>query len=380
MPQPQMKKELKRIGKDAPKALMPYKQDYTGWMIGALVLIAIIAIALYLNANQKSPNPSPTAAPTLTSTLVPTKQSTPTPFATATPTDEPIPTITRLEISKCGTIKESITLQNDLESQGTCLTIASQGVTIDCNGFKITGKTAENSSAIYSEFAKTSVKNCVISSYELGIRLFKADSSTLEDNVLTANIGGMLLQQSSGLKILRNQFYNSSEGAIILNSVEKSALEGNFIDQSTRYGIQVVGSSDNTLKGNLIYRNKFGIQLSGSSNNLILANNVSFNSAGIKITSRSSGNRIEGNYVLDNQGVGLHVLDSFETVIKGNTFSGNEYGINMLDWITNLEDNYACGNSIMDIYCEASQNATGNICEQRLTACGFDCVRKCKTD
>ncbi|MFH1750742.1 MAG: right-handed parallel beta-helix repeat-containing protein [Candidatus Micrarchaeota archaeon] len=375
MQQPRKEDRMQRKGPI--KALMPYKPDYTSWMIAALVIIAIIFIGFYLfQFPQKTDNPPiPTIAATSTPTLAPSP--TPTRAVSIEPSEEPVPTLIRKEYSKCGEISSSMVLQNDIVSDGTCFTVKSEDVTIDCNGFRLSGKGKENSSAVISQYPGTVVKNCYISDFELGVRFDSADSSSVEASEFANNAGGVLAQLSKGIKITGSQFYNNTEGGIILYSVSDSEISDNFADNSKKYGIQLVGSVGNIIQGNQLYRNNYGLQVSNSNNNIIKANNVSYNSAGIKVTSRSRGNTIEGNYVYSNKGVGLHVLDSFETVIFGNTVIGNEYGINVLGTVNVIEGNFVCGNSIIDFYCETPQNSTGNTCTQRTTVCGFNCARMC---
>ena len=378
MQQPQQRPKGPRpIGKEIPKALMPYKPNYTNWVIAGLVIVAVVAIFVFFSQLPQSPPVNPTPAVSIAATPEPTKLSTPTPIPTPTPTDEPMPTIVFREISKCGPVSQDIVLENDLESKGTCFVVGAQGITIDCSGHRITGKEEENSSAVYSEFEGTSIKNCNISKFEVGVRLKNADSSSVVESIFSENRGGMLVQTSKGLLIKGNQFFNNPVGGLILNSVDGSEILDNFADGSKKYGIQLVTSDMNTLKGNQIYRNTYGLQISGSRGNLIEGNNVSFNTAGIKITSRSMDNVLKGNQVNGNRGVGLHVLDWSSAVISGNTFNGNEYGINVLDTFNIIDNNIVCENSISDFYCEFAQNATGNACLQRSTVCGFDCERRC---
>ncbi len=357
-----------------PKALPPYKPDYSQYLIAGGVILAILVIIYLFSQTPGIPIISPTATPTPT----PAATATPTPQATISPSPEPLPTIKQIIVSECGPVSKSIELYNDVETYETCFTIQAEDVTINCNGFHITGAVTDNSSGIYSQFANTKIRNCVINDFELGVRFKEADNSLIENSDFASNVGGLLAERSEGLLVKDSRFFNSTEGSIIFNEISNSIVDNNFVDNGEKYGIRLVGSHKNTLKSNVIYRNKWGLQLSTSHENTIEFNNVSFNSAGVKLTSNSRGNIIQNNLISGNLGVGLHVLDSFETQILKNTVTKNEYGINVYDTKNTIIGNYVCDNSIEDFECKTTQTSVGgNTCFLRSIICEFNCAAKC---
>ncbi|MBI5224256.1 right-handed parallel beta-helix repeat-containing protein [Candidatus Micrarchaeota archaeon] len=356
------------------KALPPYKGPIPNWLLISFVaIVAVIFVLVYIQSktpSQIKPIPQPTLEPTIK----------PTQTLTPTPSEIPLATIAPIEYSGCSQLAKSITLKNDLETKSSCFTVLKEGITIDCNGFRIIGKGTQNSTAIYSEFPKTTVKNCQISNFEIGIRLRNSQGNVMDSNTFSNNFGGALIEDSSENSITNNQFFNHSQVALFLGEVTNSKVDGNFFDNGNKYGLQLVTSHDNEVSNNQIYRFNFGFQLTKSRGNSIKFNNVSFNSAGIKLTDRSSGNKFTSNYISSNKQMGLHVLDfSQGNIFEKNTIVLNEYGANIRD--SNdifFNNNYACSNTIEDVECSfASLNATGNICTLRATTCGFDCIQKC---
>ncbi len=365
---------------EEPKLLAAYSGGIPQWvLISIIVIILVIGALLYFQSRKI--DIVPTATPTVRPAISPTPSATvATPTKAPTPTDEPIPTIKQVVKTACGAVSQSITLQNDLKAQATCFTVISEGVTIDCNGFVIDGGGVENSSAIYSEFANTAIKNCNIGGFEVGVWLKKADGSSVLYSTIANNIGGIVIEKSKGVRAKGNRVYNSTEVAIMLSAVEDSTIEDNFADGGKKYGIQMVASNGNAVRRNVVYGMNIGLQLSQSRRNEVEANNISFNFAGMKMTSGSTDNTLTRNNIVDNKAIGLHILDSNGNRLIGNTMTGNEYGIHLLDSRNTLQDNYVCGNVIEDIECEiAQENATGNTCFLRAMTCGFDCARRCPT-
>ncbi|MFH1442793.1 MAG: right-handed parallel beta-helix repeat-containing protein [Candidatus Micrarchaeota archaeon] len=363
-------------GKKEPDRLE--KPDYLRWGIIAVVLIFVIIFSLvYYQSSRESgmPSPSPTYAPTAT----PLPTQAPLPTIAPTATDEPIPTIVFKEPVACGRITKSVTLNKDITTRESCFVVGAEDVTIDCAGFAIYSKSTENTTGVYTEYANTKVKNCAFDSFEIGVRLFKADGSSVESSTFSNNMGGVLVERLKGASVEKSTFINSTQVGIYMASVTDSKIIDNFMDNSIKYGLQMVSSDRNTIRNNQIFRNNFGMQLTQSKDNLFEGNNMSFNSAGLKIVAGSSGNVFKNNLVYYSRGIGVHITDfSNDNVFQSNSFIQNEYGINIRDSNEILVNNYICDNTIEDVECNKAQaNATGNTCFTRAIYCGFDCAARC---
>jgi len=109
----------------------------------------------------------------------------------------------------------------------------------------------------------------------------------------------------------------------------------------------VVDSDQNQFRSNIVTSNTSAsltsggiIVQTGSDNNLIASNNISPNGdAGVSIQTGSNGNLIRGNTVNNNagafSGVGILVVQSQDTSIRGNQVNGNLVGISLSTAATN---------------------------------------------
>ncbi len=120
----------------------------------------------------------------------------------------------------------------------------------------------------------------------------------------------------------------TSNGIVIISNSNNNIIEGNWI--GTKDGISGYGNE------------RKGIYISGSSNNTIKNNVISDNEGGIYITGNSSeGNVIESNYIgtdstgtiaLSNGGTsGIYLFEGSETEIAFNLISGNTNGISIME-------------------------------------------------
>jgi parallel beta-helix repeat protein len=143
------------------------------------------------------------------------------------------------------------------------------------------------------------VRNTQISSFSVGICL-RGSSCTVSGNNITANMLGVLLEDSS------------------YNIVSENAMT------STHYGIALWDSSYNTVSGNNITVSLLGgIILSSSSNyNSLSENNITSNYVGITLFHSPSNNTISGNYIASNY---------YGVLFSESSSSGNSFYHNNLD-------------------------------------------------
>ena len=160
------------------------------------------------------------------------------------------------------------TLSFGMASRGTCFTIGADNITIDCNGYSITGDGSGygvNNSAGYD---RVTVRNCVITRFSNGIDFENsANYGTIENDTIYSNGNyGVYLGSSSNTNTIANDnissngnygiYFSSSSGNIIANGTIKS--NGN-------YGIRLDSSSGNLLYNNFL-NNSNNIQTDGSPN------------------------------------------------------------------------------------------------------------------
>ena len=129
------------------------------------------------------------------------------------------------------------------------------------------------------------------------------------------------------------------------------------------YGIQLKGSSNNTIFSNYIY--PIGINLQGAHNNVIIENNLEGGDWGIGIVidnyyeyGNSSGNHFLGNNIT-NQGVGINSLVGSENVISGNRIKNcSIYGIFLESYPNGIVGNSFENNSIGIFFSHGASNNT----------------------
>lgn len=248
----------------------------------------------------------------------------------------------------CGVISTSdvYTLENNITSNTTCLTINVSNVNLDCQGYTINyGLASLNRSfgVISTVNTNVTVKNCVLvsgsvnrfnhaiyynnsnqgmienntittnSSKSHGIILLDlSNSNVVKDNTITTLMGGSdgiyIIKNSSSNNITGNTIstYKSGSGIRFHKYANFNAVENNVITNSFGVGIIVGGrSSSNTLKNNTISRTNYSIS-SWSAPAILLADN--------------NGNTVDSNTItLKNGGNAIEVVNSRSNTINGNT-------------------------------------------------------------
>jgi len=175
------------------------------------------------------------------------------------------------------------TLTGDLtgtKADGACITIAANDVTIDCDGYSITGDSTGN--GIYSAGVQNiTITDCTISNYEYGIY-----SSSTHNSYF-----------------INNEVYNTIAN-IILTSSNDNTLTSNTAHDSSSYGFYIYGSQYNNLEGNTAYNNGHtGFLVYYSSDNILYDNNA-----------------------YDNTRVGFYIIYSDNTDMDLATTQGSQYG------------------------------------------------------
>lgn len=179
-------------------------------------------------------------------------------------------------ITDCGEINTpgAYILVNDISATGTCITVTASTVTIDGDGYTITG---DNGVGDYGIFADT--------------------VSTLVVENIDIEVFGV---------------------GIYLNGVSGSVITQTDINQMTRYGIYAEGVTELTVTGGNIDNTTAGVSDDGygiyfldASDNYVTGTNFSSNSnAGIKIRGDSSSNEISNNiFTSDYYSVSIDACD-----------------------------------------------------------------------
>jgi hypothetical protein len=188
-------------------------------------------------------------------------------------------------VNECGTITQDSILTDDVSAIGTCFTIATSGVTLDCAGYTITyGGDGAGPAVLVNDADDVIVQNCVIQSVAysasssgdgFGIKLADAQNISIQNNSINTdgvnNNVGVLLNGSNYSRIIDNRITGDSSAggdddddndAIRAHYSSNVLIENNTLwTNGSDYndGIQVKWSDYVNVTGNTIYtRGKYG--------------------------------------------------------------------------------------------------------------------------
>ena len=205
----------------------------------------------------------------------------------------------------------------------TCLTVNKSNVTIDCNGYSISGNNTPGTSGIYAGNSKSIIiKNCNI--YNMDYAIFFSyvnDSNMTNINASSTTNDAVLLQNSLNNSISNSNFTANDSNGIDINSNSNNNIVSNVIatsaaDSALRFG----GSSANNLLNNsIIISNWDGIYLSGATNNSFVNSNITGYNLGLHILS-STGNKFNKCNIIAN----FSSTISFDGACSQNNFSNSQ--------------------------------------------------------
>lgn len=172
-------------------------------------------------------------------------------------------------------------------------------ITIDLNGFSITGAGTSGGTGIgsFASSKNVTIKNGVITNFSVGV--FIGSDSTVENVIANSNLDGILVTDRSKV---RNCTTNFGADGMRCNSSSACTFTGNTIVSNTGDGI-VCGNGNCLISGNTIVSNgEWGILCSGSAC-LILDNVINNNtSTGILANDATTS---YGNNVLNGNGTNI---------------------------------------------------------------------------
>lgn len=229
-------------------------------------------------------------------------------------------------ITACGTtitIPGSYYLTGNLTCTGTSngITVAADNVTIDLNGFALTGpglrfgvtnQDSSGSCAFVPKYLK--VTNGRISNWLTGIRLCAPTNAPAQ--LSRASIRSLTISGNGSGVSLVNQI-----GAVVYQNV----IESNNLPAAAPYGVHILKGSLNSVSSNTIrFNNVVGVLLTLGTEQNVSNNTLQNNGAhGIRVQGASDLNKIRSNQVF---GHTTWDLADENPACGTNTWSGNAYG------------------------------------------------------
>lgn len=269
----------------------------------------------------------------------------------------------------CGdTITTDTTLDSNIgPCTGTAITIGANGITLDLDGFSISGVVGvpgEGPGILLQGRTGVTVKGGTVEHFDAGIAILGGSSNTVRDMTVDRNEGDSSTDFGDGIAVASSHF---------------NTIKDNTVTRNAPYdGIGLFGgggSDDNTIKDNLVTDNigtrtigphgtteeDDGIRLeNGSQRNTVKGNTVLRNGLdGIAVFFQSTDNVIKDNEVRDNghlptlnrKGDGIHVfLQANRTLVQDNqVFDNGRRGIQIDSMNNQILDNATGGNADLDL-------------------------------
>jgi parallel beta-helix repeat protein len=121
--------------------------------------------------------------------------------------------------------------------------------------------------------------NLVLSSFAVGIEVYKSSNNYLYNNTSSNDGHGIRLYSGSNNNIVSgNQVISNLRGIYIIVGSDENIVKDNIINGNSQYGIAISNSNQNILENNTLLNNQVGIRLS-STNGTNLFINSSINSS-----------------------------------------------------------------------------------------------------
>jgi hypothetical protein len=204
----------------------------------------------------------------------------------------------RSAISACGTISQpgSYYVTQNLSTTGTCILVTANDVTIDLNGFILTGDGLNGNGIEINSVSSVEVRNGTVGGFYIGIMANWNPAPTDSNRVINVraigNYYGIFLNSQSNLIKDCSVAYSSYPGGYGIFArlgsmlTNNTAFTNNQSNSLNMGGINVINScivKNNTLHGNLqnnIYVNGQHNDIEGNLVNLSTGNGIFFNGGG----------------------------------------------------------------------------------------------------
>jgi len=212
----------------------------------------------------------------------------------------------------CGqVIKQSVKLTANLDCKTDGIIVGADGITIDLNGFTLSGPGEKSS--------------------KVGIMFADNDGVTVQGpGTIKSFQAGALFSGGEDNKISRVTF-TENEIAVFETGSKNVAIEDNLMFGNS-IGVAAHSSSGSKLTTNLFKSNDLaGVTLVNSANNELSMNTIQGSVNGIFLDGQSTKNNVNSNNVLQNRGVDLNNGNGLPTNINDNVFGDNNCNTSVPD-------------------------------------------------
>ncbi|MGC9309831.1 MAG: TIGR03790 family protein, partial [Candidatus Nanoarchaeia archaeon] len=252
-------------------------------------------------------------------------------------------------------------LQNNIETNDTCFRIQANNVTIDLNGYNITGG-GTGKGVLVDGYNNSIIKDGEIYNFTDGVSLKYNLDNTLTNITANSNDYGIYFFRSSN-NTLTNITANENNYGIYLNSESNNNTLTNITANENNYGIYHLTSSSNTL-ANIITNENSVLGIFSKANFGDTLTNITANSnAGSGIYISSNNNTLTNITANSNAGSGIYIKKGLNNkLININTNKNTNNGIAIGEWgfskttINNTLTNITANENNYGIYLNSESN------------------------
>lgn len=217
------------------------------------------------------------------------------------------------------------TLNASQSSVGTCFNVSAQNITINCNGYALTGDNTSNSYGVYSNQFNTTIKNCSFSNFSTGIYFNGATNGTINyTNVSTS-------YPQTGSRGFGIEFENTND-TVIFQSVA-IATGGSGV------GIYLGSSANNTILYSVGNATNYGTYFGALSNHNFIANCNMSGIFGLYLTTSSNSTISDSIFTGSNIGISIDTNSNYTNITRttstGGTTGNSIYIVSSYNTVSN---------------------------------------------
>lgn len=276
---------------------------------------------------------------------------------------------------RCGdTVTESVVLDADVEGCGDVGLRLRSGVTLDCNGHAIRGRSSREG-ILLQGIDGARVRNCVVEGFRFGIRVRAGRSHLISGNTVTENRRGISIgEETEDIRVEGNIITKNRDVGLLVNpgTVSVQVSSNQILDNSKR-NIDVRSPIDLVLDRNAIGgRSSYDMRFLNVSDALVRANE--FSGGRIQIRYDSDRNQFVDNLLVGREGFDFRGEETREgdflapdhNLIRGGKILGARRCFRFSGASYNIVDGVefgACAGRPADFRTVSGNAAVGNVVE-----------------
>jgi parallel beta-helix repeat protein len=262
----------------------------------------------------------------------------------------------------------SYTLQENASSTGTCFDITANNVTIDCNGYGISGDDSSGTIGVnVVGYNSSTIKNCIITHFETGIYAESAiemniSGNTIEDGGTACDAGRAIDFNGVNISSIGNNYLNNISGDSMIWS-----CGFDYASELYLYNSHNNNFYSNNIDGMFAYDSVgwtwesgsyYGVYLTSSSNNVFTDITIKNNSGNGFSISSSSNNTLSNVTSNDNLQTAVYLSSSYNNTLSNITASDSSSGVYLTSSSGNNLSNITASENTNGIYLTSSSNNT----------------------